>query len=108
MIEIPEVNDLEVALSCAADRVLPARKTIPAEFWKDGNRWHKVASDWFFFGLAKSTWKPKPGVDKNKALRAITATLGDFGPEHNHKIAGCAYLLSEWFEDVTYTRGKPS
>jgi hypothetical protein len=45
-------------------------------------------------------------VDTTKALRAVAACIGDWGPSHEHKEAGVAYLLSEWFEDVTYQRRK--
>lgn len=40
----------------------------------------------------------RPGVDRDKALVAIKAALGSFEPKHEHKEAGCAFLLHEWFE----------
>ena len=37
------------------------------------------------------TWNYHPGL-------AIAAILASFEPKHEHKEAGAAYLLSQWFE----------
>lgn len=121
---IPEVSDIEIAFPTRAMEILPAMKDIPDEFvevsscsWdgkttrrcrngKPGSRWLEVISDWFFRGLKDVEWTPKPGVDPKKALRAIQACMGDWSPSHEHKEAGCAFLLSEWFEDVKYQPAK--
>ena len=42
--------------------------------------------------------------DTNKAIRHLKAILVSYDPKHEHKEAGVAFLLSEWFEDVTYIR----
>jgi hypothetical protein len=100
---IPEVNMLDTVFCTKAMEILPPMSDIPEEFKRHhGTKWNKVVSDWFFLGLKKCKWTPKPGVDTNKALAAVTACIGDWSPQHEHKEAGCAYLLSEWFEDVTY------
>lgn len=104
---IPKVDALDAIFCTKALAILPPMKEIPDDFKHDGNRWVKVVSDWFFFGLKKVKWTPKPGVDQKAALLAVAACMGDFSPSHEHKKAGCAYLLSEWFDDVTYQRGKP-
>lgn len=46
------------------------------------------------------TFKPKPGVDQDKAIKAIKALLASWEPRHEHQIAGVVYLFSEWFEEV--------
>ena len=38
----------------------------------------------------------KPGIDQVKVLRYIRATLGDYGPSHEHKIGGIAHMLAKW------------
>jgi hypothetical protein len=47
--------------------------------------------------------KPKEGVDVDKALRHIQAIMRSYQPKHEHKEAAVAYLLSQWFDDVTWT-----
>jgi len=49
---------------------------------------------------------PKEGIDPQMAFRHIKACLGDWGPKHEHKFAGCAYLLSLWFDDVEWERAR--
>jgi hypothetical protein len=56
----------------------------------------------FFKGLSQEDINeliPKEGIDKIKALKAITSILRSFEPKHEHKEAGAAFLLSEWFEE---------
>lgn len=67
---------------------------------------HSVFSDfiarWFFSGIGQAevdTLVAKPGIDKNDALRHIKACLGSWEPKHEHKEAGCAWLMSQWFEE---------
>lgn len=38
----------------------------------------------------------KSGIDGVKVMRYIRATLGDFGPSHEHKIGGIAHMLAKW------------
>lgn len=99
MIPIPEMQDADVVFSNS--RHLPKYEDVPAEFKRDNNPYVLFISDWFFGGRTKQDLErlvPKEGVDKRKALRAIKAALGSWEPKHEHKEAGCAYLLSEWFD----------
>lgn len=104
---VPAVDALAAAFGQGAMKILPPMKDIPEDFKRDRTKWNAVVDDWFFFGLRDVKWTPKPGVDVKAALRAVTCCMGSFEPQHEHKTAGCAYLLSQWFEDVTYTKGKP-
>lgn len=80
---------------------LPSMDQIPKEFQNHNNKWVHLVSTWFFMGLPKGTeFIPKEGVDTNAALRAIKVVIASFAPSHEHKEAGAAYLLSEWFQDV--------
>jgi hypothetical protein len=102
MIEIQDLDGIfggDINMS----KLLPSMDSIPEEFKRwPGGKWNKVVSDWFFCGLKNAKWVPKPGINTSKALDHIFAIMVSFEPKHEHKEAGCAYLLSEWFDDVTY------
>jgi hypothetical protein len=125
MIPVPDLDPVEAAFPTTALQILPPMSEIPDSFKPYGfvgiggktlytcpngaepaAKWLDLVSTWFFRGLKNTNWTPKPGVDKNKALRAVAACMGDWSPSQEHKEAGCAFLLSEWFEDVTYTAAK--
>jgi hypothetical protein len=84
---------------------LPKWEVIPEEFKdrNDRNKWVKIIDDWFFKGLPKDTkFLPKEGVDAQAELKKISAIMNSWAPQHEHKTAGCAYLLSQAFEDIQY------
>ncbi|ASN68815.1 hypothetical protein 7AX3_73 [uncultured Caudovirales phage] len=94
-----EVTQLDIAFGGKAMKILPAYSSIPSEFKKDSNKWSQLVSKWFFGGLNKSEWpKAKDGINWNLAMLNIQACLSCFEPKHEHKIAGAAYLASQWFE----------
>ena len=106
MLAIPELSAVDVAFGNI--KHMPRYETLPEDFKRhSGNDYTKAISSWFFSG-AKGTpdgliiegmrFTAKPGVDKAKALAAIRAVLGSFEPKHEHKEAGCAFMLSEWFD----------
>lgn len=103
-----DVTDAEIAFGGGTDRLLPAYKDIPEEFkdWNSRNKWNKLFNDWFFNGLKNANFVCREGVDKDKAMRHLKACMGSWAPKHEHKEAGCAYLMSQFFEDVTYETGK--
>lgn len=100
-IPVPEMAGIDMAFG-KVDH-LPPMTEIPEEF-KNFNRetkWNELVSRWFYSGLPKETeFIAKDGVDPKKALRAIGAILASWDPEHEHKMAGAAYLMSEWFKEV--------
>jgi hypothetical protein len=99
MLEIPTMTMLDIAFGNI--KHLPKEADIPQEFWHDSNKWHKFIVGWFFSGVKQEgveSLKPKPGVDKMQALAAVQAILCSYAPKHEHKEAGCAFLMSEWFE----------
>lgn len=78
---------------------IPNENDIPKEFRKFNNKYSQFVSNWFFFGLAaNNSLKAKSGVDKAEALNHIKTILSSDKSCHEHKIAGCAYLLSLWFD----------
>lgn len=80
---------------------LPKREEIPQQFFRRENQWRKILSDAFFGNLPdNTTYIPKPGFNTGKSLRVINRIMESMDLEHNYKLAACAFLLSEWFEDV--------
>lgn len=101
MLPIPEVSDADVAFPTTPP--LPAWKDLSEDFQRgrgDARQWHDIVSTLFFKGgkLADFGLTPKDGVDITKAIRAIRVCLGSWEPKHEHKTAGVAYMLSEWFD----------
>lgn len=103
MIEVQEVTGADMVFGGDMKKLLPDYNTIPEQFKNGNTKWNQVFSDWFYCGMKNCVWVPKPGIDISKALRHIRAIMCSFDPKHEHKEAGVAYLLSEFFEDVTYT-----
>ena len=98
-----EVDDVMLAFSSSPiSDFLPAWDELPEDFrthWHSGNPWTEVVSQWFYKGLPGDTEiQAKPGIDKRTAIRHIAATIGSWAPKHEHKMAGCGYLLSLWFD----------
>jgi hypothetical protein len=105
------VSDVEIAFGVGVvERLMPPMAEIPVEFksLNSRNRWIVCQQDWFFTGLRDVVWSPKEGVDTIAALRHLKAIQGSWDPKHEHKQAAVAYLLSLWFDDVTYKTGKAS
>ena len=106
MFEVQEVNSLDVAFGCRAMELMPKYDDIPEEYKHGNTKWNKLFNDWFFSGLSNLDITPKPGVDRNKAISHIRAVMGSFEPPHEHKEAGVAFLMAEWFEDAKWDRNK--
>lgn len=104
MFAIAEIDPISAMFPTRVDHLMPKYENIPKEFknWNGRGKWNKVVSDWFFYGLKNAKWTPKPGVDTQKALRHVKVVLGSWEPKHEHKEAGVAFLLNEWFVDVKY------
>ena len=98
MYAIQSVDDLTMAFGGNALELMPSYNELPDEF-KQRNFWSDLVSGWFSSGLQSLNLKPKDGVNSKQALRQIRTVLGSFEPQHEHKEAGVAFLLSEWFEE---------
>lgn len=101
-IKVQDVTGLDLAFGGDMEKLLPAWEEIPKEFRDGRTKWNRLVSTWFYRGLKNTTWSPKEGVDTQKALRHVKAIMASWTPKHEHKEAGCAYLLSEFFGDVQY------
>lgn len=106
MLKPVEVNDVEIAFGGNMEKLLPSMEEIPEEYKNGSNKWNKVVGDWFFYGLKSCKWEPKEGIDTKDAINHIKAIMSSFDPKHEHKEAGCAYLLSYFFNDVSYEKAK--
>lgn len=106
-IEPQEVDDLTLAFPANIAPLMPNKADIPEDIIQGRSKWCRVMSDWFFCGLRDAKWTAKKGIDKTKALRHAGVILGSYEPKHEDKEAAVAYLLSQWFEHVSYTKGQP-
>lgn len=97
-----KVNDVDTAFGGNMNELLPPMAEIPEEFKRSNTKWNKVVNDWIFSGLYDCKWTPKEGINSSEALRHVQSILVSFDPKHEHKEAGCAYLLSCFFEEVEY------
>ncbi len=106
MMEIPEMTRLDVVFGNVGH--LPAYDDLPDDFKRNrSNPYCAAIRHWFFNGAGGSpeklevngkTFTPKPGVEGFKAIAAINAAMKSFEPKHEHKEAGCAFMLAEWFD----------
>lgn len=96
-----EVTDVDLTFGGGMEKLLPPYEEIPEEFRSSKTEWNRIVSQWFFGGLPQGTeFIPKEGIDSNKAIRHIKTILHSFQPKHEHKEAGCAFLLSKWFTEI--------
>ena len=105
MLAIPEVDGIDAAFGSI--KHMPEFSELPEEFQKTRGPYCDAASMWFFKGGKRDgrtlhidgiELTAKQDVDVSKALRAVKAVLGSFAPKHEHKIAACGFMLSEWFD----------
>jgi len=96
------VSDVELVFPASVvDRGLfPKEEDVPEAFFDRENPWAMFARRWFNEGCSTDSLIPKFGIDKGQAIRHLKVCMGSFAPRHEHKIAGVAYLLSQWFEPL--------
>jgi len=90
--DFASITDVEMAFS--TDRLLPSWDDIPQEF-KDGNAYTNLV-DALFAGvtLPDGNIEMKPGFTPEALNRAVRAHLQSFGPKHEHKVAGVAFMIA--------------
>jgi hypothetical protein len=108
MFPVAEIDAATAAFPASVRHLMPPYADIPKEFrdHDGGNVWQRLVSDWFFGGVKNLKLTPKDGIDTAKALQHVTAILRSFEPKHEHKEAACAYLLSQWFSNATWEKGR--
>ena len=104
-----DVDGIDLAFGGEMKALLPPRNSLPDEFQRrwHSNPWCDIAGKWFFSGLPKgTTYKPKAGIDTNKALRHLGAILRSWEPQHEHKIGAVGWLMSIWFDEIKVPKKK--
>lgn len=99
MIPVPDVGDIQLVFG--SYHFTPAWEDIPEEFKQGHTQWNKLFQEIFYKGVPPGSIEPKEGVDAGKAGRAIMAAIASRALKHEHKEAGVAYLLSQWFKEWT-------
>lgn len=98
---IPDVTRLGLAFG-KIDH-MPRYDAVPDNFKRMNDPYASFISSWFFSGISQpelARLRPREGVNQSKALAAIGTIMRSFEPKHEHKEAGCAFLLHAWFELV--------
>jgi hypothetical protein len=96
-----KVDDVDMAFGGgpgAMGKLLPAYTAIPDEFRRGHTPFNRLVDKWFFSGLEKKALKVKGDIDESAAWRHMKTIMGSFEPKHEHKTAGVAYLMSQWFD----------
>ena len=106
MFEVQKVTPIDIAFGAKAMELMPKYDDIPKEYKHGDTKWNKLFNDWFFIGLLSLSLTTKPSIDKVEALAHLQTIMGSFEPPHEHKEAGIAFLMSEWFEDAEWTTKK--
>lgn len=92
------IPDVDLAFPSSVDTLLPKWDEIPKEFKSFHGEWVELVEKWFFYGLEGCEFVVKDGISEEVALRHLSAIMRSFEPKHEHKIAGVAYLMSQWCE----------
>lgn len=102
---IPEICDVSIVFGTTEG--LPDYQSVPQEFKRhNGTPWNGLVSKIFFGGIKGLQFTPQEGIDASKAWRHIKALLVSFEPKHEHKEAGCAYLMSQYFKSAKWDGGE--
>lgn len=100
-----KLTAIDQAFPASVKALMPPYGDIPDEFKNSPrNKWVRVFSDLFYSGATNLQWIAKDGIDQKAAVRHLRTVMGSYEPKHEHKEAACAYLMSLWFDDITYTR----
>lgn len=90
-----------IDLASGTTRCLPDQESIPVEFTRDaynGTIYNRIIMAWYIGDPppgAEIRFNPGFREDGPAVKKFIMAHLNSFDPDHFHKIAGCAYLLSK-------------
>jgi hypothetical protein len=95
---VPEVDDLDCAFPTRWRELLPKWDDLTDEEKRCRGPFCEALQRIFFSGgkLDGHGITVKAEFDSVKVHRYIRATLGDFGPSHEHKIGGIAHMLKKW------------
>lgn len=98
-----EISQVDYAFPANVKHLMPDPKDIPREFYNHSkNKFISFFEDLFYKGITEFEATPKEGINSDKAVRHVMAISRSFGPRHEDKTAAVAFLLSEWFSDITW------
>lgn len=99
------VTKLDLAFGGNMNELLPSYQSIPEEYRNGATEWNAVTDRWFYKGLPEGTFLiSNDGINAEEAANHIQAILVSYDPKHEHKMAGCAYLLSKWFTRIEFPK----
>lgn len=90
-----------MAFPTSVEGFLPPFKDIPDEFKHGHTPQNGLFAKIFYSGASLAFLKSKPGIDRQSAINHISYVSRSFEPKHEHKEAGVAWLIAEWFEPFT-------
>lgn len=101
-----KIDPVTAAFPATIKHLMPEMKDIPDGFkkWHSQDKWVQWQTDWFYFGVKDLKPVPKEGIVLKDALVHLATIQNSYEPSHEHKQAAVAYLMSLWFDDVSYTR----
>lgn len=96
--EIPGVTGLDLIACDRWEELLPPYESLTKEDRDWNDPFHHAVSSLFYKGgsLKQYNIVPKDPNNLGKIMAYIRATLGDFGPKHEHKIGGITHMLRKW------------
>jgi hypothetical protein len=98
MLKPKKISDVQLAFPTTIEGFLPKYQTLPEEFREEESPFSERISSLFYGKAKQSEFVAKDGIDATAAWRHISYCLNSWEPKHEHKMAGCAYLLSLWFD----------
>lgn len=92
--DIEKITDVDLFFGTTI--LLPKAEDIPVDFKEQGDDeiYFKIVNSLFYgFQLPNGNIEFKDGFEPNKVLRVVRAHLASWGPAHEHKTVGVAYML---------------
>lgn len=98
MYAIKHLTHAEYAFPTSIEGFIPPMSELPDTTRGEYATWNKLFNQMFFSGVSGLQLIPRPGVDAERAWRHIQYVMRSWEPRHEHKEAGCAWLMHQWFE----------
>ena len=92
------VNNIELVFPANVRHLMPPEEEIPEDYWRFSGPKQTIAARWFYQGLDTSILIAKKGIDKQAAIRHLSAVLGSWEHKHEYKMAAASYLIDQWFD----------
>lgn len=108
---VRKVTDADLVFPASVRDWLPPYDSVPAEFKRRDNPFVQFVKEWFFRGIDLKEWALErlPGISDDEAQerwKQVQCCLGSWEPKHEHKEAGCAYMLSRFLKEPRRIEGE--